>query len=131
MMPMPAETLRQSTAQISQNCGGLVGVLEVDVAGRDHRLGVGGRRPARWLPARRRQPIAERAAHHEHEIDHAHGHEGLPDADDRSGVAKCSIRMVASGLPIMAPPPNPMIAMPVAMPRRSGNHLIRVETGEM
>src|SRR5499427_6067410 len=24
-----------------------------------------------------------------------------------------------------------MIAMPVAMPRRSGNHLIRVETGEM
>ncbi len=47
------------------------------------------------------------------------------------GVAKYFIRMVASGLPIMAPPPKPMIAMPVAMPRRSGNHLIRVETGEM
>ncbi len=29
----------------------------------------------------------------------------------------------------MAPPPKPMIAMPVAMPRRSGNHLINVETG--
>jgi len=30
-----------------------------------------------------------------------------------------------------APPPNPIIAMPVAMPGRSGNHLISVETGEM
>src|SRR6516225_9435834 len=39
--------------------------------------------------------------------------------------------MVASGEPIIAPPPKPMIAMPVAMPRRSGNHLIRVDTGEM
>ncbi len=37
----------------------------------------------------------------------------------------------ASGAPIIAPPPKPMIAMPVAMPRRSGNHLMRVETGEM
>ncbi len=47
------------------------------------------------------------------------------------GVRKMFIRMSASGAPIMAPPPKPMIAMPVAMPRRSGNHLIRVETGEM
>ena len=47
------------------------------------------------------------------------------------GVAKWFISMVASGEPIMAPPPKPMMAMPVAMPRRSGNHLIRVETGEM
>ena len=30
-----------------------------------------------------------------------------------------------------APPPNPMIAIPVASPGRSGNHLISVETGEM
>ena len=30
-----------------------------------------------------------------------------------------------------APPPKPMIARPVAMPGRSGNHLISVETGEM
>ena len=41
------------------------------------------------------------------------------------------IRMSASGEPIMAPPPKPMMAMPVAMPRRSGNHLTRVETGEI
>src|SRR5690242_17076969 len=47
------------------------------------------------------------------------------------GVAKRFIRKSASGLPIIAPPPNPMIASPVAMPRRSGNHLINVDTGEM
>ena len=47
------------------------------------------------------------------------------------GLAKYFIRPSAKGAPIMAPPPKPMMAMPVAMPRRSGNHLIRVETGEM
>ncbi|MBS1226576.1 MAG: hypothetical protein H6R32_510 [Candidatus Aminicenantes bacterium] len=31
----------------------------------------------------------------------------------------------------MAPPPKPMMAMPVAMPRLSGNHLISVDTGDM
>ena len=30
-----------------------------------------------------------------------------------------------------APPPKPMIAMPVAIPRRSGNHFTSVLTGEM
>ena len=30
-----------------------------------------------------------------------------------------------------APPPKPMMAMPVAMPRRSGNHFTSVLTGEM
>jgi hypothetical protein len=47
------------------------------------------------------------------------------------GVANRFMRRLASGAPIIAPPPKPMIAMPVAMPRRSGNHLMRVETGEM
>lgn len=44
---------------------------------------------------------------------------------------KWFIRMSASGAPIMAPPPKPMMAMPVAMPRRSGNHLMSVDTGEI
>jgi hypothetical protein len=39
--------------------------------------------------------------------------------------------MLASGAPIIAPPPKPMMAMPVAMPRRSGNHFTSVDTGEM
>jgi len=47
------------------------------------------------------------------------------------GDLKKFIRLFASGEPIIAPPPKPAIAMPVAMPRRSGNHLISVETGEM
>src|SRR5947209_2034566 len=47
------------------------------------------------------------------------------------GVAKFFISSAASGEPIIAPPPKPMIASPVAVPRRSGNHLMSVETGEM
>jgi hypothetical protein len=47
------------------------------------------------------------------------------------GPAKAPMSEVASGDPIMAPPPNPMIASPVAMPGRSTNHLMSVETGEM
>lgn len=35
------------------------------------------------------------------------------------------------GEAINAPPPKPMMAKPVAMPGRSGNHFINVETGEM
>ena len=40
-------------------------------------------------------------------------------------------RGMATGMAIMGFGGGAMIAMPVAMPRRSGNHLIRVETGEM
>ena len=48
-----------------------------------------------------------------------------------TSVAKYFISLSAIGAPITAPPPKPMMAMPVAMPRLSGNHLIKVETGEM
>src|SRR6218665_644692 len=47
------------------------------------------------------------------------------------GVAKYFIKSAAKGEPIIAPPPNPMMAMPAAMPRRSGHHLIGVDTGEI
>ena len=46
-------------------------------------------------------------------------------------VENLPISQTDSGEAMKAPPPKPMIAMPVAMPGRSGNHLIRVETGEM
>ena len=46
-------------------------------------------------------------------------------------VLNCAINIVDSGDAIMAPPPKPMIAIPVAIPGRSGNHLISVVTGEM
>jgi hypothetical protein len=48
-----------------------------------------------------------------------------------TAVVKCFISNTDSGAAMSAPPPNPMMAMPVAMPGRSGNHLISVDTGEM
>ena len=47
------------------------------------------------------------------------------------GVENLAISQTESGEAMKAPPPNPMMAMPVAMPGRSGNHLISVDTGEM
>ena len=46
-------------------------------------------------------------------------------------VPKLSSIWADQGEAISAPPPKPMMAIPVAMPGRSGNHLISVETGEM
>ena len=46
-------------------------------------------------------------------------------------VVNLLISHTDSGEAMKAPPPKPMMAMPVAMPGRSGNHLISVETGEM
>ncbi len=45
-------------------------------------------------------------------------------------LLKWFISATEAGAAIIAPPPKPMIAMPVAMPRRSGNQRISVETGE-
>ena len=47
------------------------------------------------------------------------------------GVLNLLISQTDSGEAMKAPPPKPMMAIPVAMPGRSGNHLMRVETGEM
>ena len=47
------------------------------------------------------------------------------------GVENTLMSQTERGEAIIAPPPKPMIAMPVAMPGRSGNHLISVDTGEM
>ena len=51
--PMPALTLRQSTAQISQNCGVLCASLQMNVLLRDHRVGAvrGGVQPSGRQPA--------------------------------------------------------------------------------
>jgi len=47
------------------------------------------------------------------------------------GVANCCINQTDSGEAISAAPPKPIMAMPVAMPGRSGNQVIRVLTGEI
>ena len=57
--------------------------------------------------------------------------ECLGDADMGRPWRIARISQTDSGEAMKAPPPKPMIAIPVAMPGRSGNHLISVETGEM
>ena len=65
------------------------------------------------------------------EVDDAQHDEGLGDPDMGRASRTSLISQTDSGEAMNAPPPKPMIAMPVAMPGRSGNHLISVETGEM
>ena len=86
--PIPAVTLRQSTAQSSQNCLVLIasstctsGAGGVRRARR--RTVAASRLRARRLPSRRRQPHGEHAEHHEDEIDRAHRDERLRDAGRR------------------------------------------------
>ncbi|MGY3421569.1 hypothetical protein ACVWZW_002044 [Bradyrhizobium sp. F1.13.4] len=54
-----------------------------------------------------------------------------PSTPTSVALANLLISQTEKGEAISAPPPKPMIAMPVAMPGRSGNHFISVETGEM
>ena len=55
------------------------------------------------------------------------------EAKGKAAIIPFTERMsvVERGAAIMAPPPNPMIAIPVAIPRRSGNQRMRVDTGVM
>ena len=59
--PMPAETFRQSTAQINQNCGVLCASLRATSFVVIMPLRAGRRRPARGPPVVGRDAIAERA----------------------------------------------------------------------
>ncbi len=60
---------------------GLVRIAQMHLMLGDHGLGLARRRPALRAPAGRRDAIAERADHHEHEVDRRHGEERLPHAD--------------------------------------------------
>ncbi len=82
-------------------------------------------------PPGRRKSHGEHAKQHEGEVRHPHHHERLGDTEADVALRNRSISPTASGEPIIAPPPNPMIANPVAIPGRSGNHLMSVDTGEM
>jgi len=46
-------------------------------------------------------------------------------------VLKCAISCTERGAAMRAPPPKPVMAIPVAMPGDRGTILISVETGEM
>ena len=84
--PMPADTLRQSTAQISQNCGVLCASLSA-TASRviiARALSTGGVQPSG--ASRPADAVAERAGEHEHEIADAQDRHRLPDADGIGGL---------------------------------------------
>ena len=87
MTPIPAETLRHEHRPDQPELLGLVRVTQVHLVLGDHGLGLARRRPAFRPPTGRRDPIAECADHHEHEIDRGHGEERLPYADE-VGVRK-------------------------------------------
>jgi len=53
------------------------------------------------------------------------------DTPTEAGVRKRAMSSTPKGAPTRAPLPKPMMAKPVAMPGRSGNHFTSVETGAM
>ncbi len=81
MTPIPALTFMHSTIHSSQNCGVRHAWLTCTLLRGDHRTLLSLGRPSRWPPARRRQAIAERPAHHGDEVDRAHRNEGLRHPD--------------------------------------------------
>ena len=128
---MPAVTFRHSTHPEQPELRRLDRLIDEHVVRRSSAslAAAGGDLTCR-LPARRRHAHDDDAEHHEDEIDAAQRDERLEHADVGRG-GELLISHTESGEAIIAPPPKPMIAMPVAMPGRSGNHLISVETGEM
>src|SRR5947207_217370 len=129
-IPMPAVTLKHSTTHRHQNCGVLIAFFALTFAVVIIAIpwSVFGSQPAGFQPSggtrTSSQPIDMNAAYTTPCTRNAVAtvpvvHGALPSIDDDHGDA------------ISAPPPKPMIAMPVAIPGRSGNHLISVDTGEM
>jgi len=108
---------------------GLMRVPKMHLLGHDHRLGRLGR-PAVRCPSRRRQPVAERAADHEDEIDRGHREEGLPDAD-RIRSLETVHQQIGERRTDHRPAAEAHDRHAGRHARRSGNHLIKVETGEM
>ena len=108
---MPAVTFRQSTAQISQNCGVFQASSTCTSLWVTRDLSsdrAGGVQPAGRQPAGA-DAEAEGAHRHQHEIERPHGHQGRRAGRRPAPVgpplAKNFISATAIGAPIMAPPP--------------------------
>jgi len=127
---MPAVTFKKSTAQSSQNCGVRIARAAVTLPVMTNGLRCSargerrGRQPGRGtrtentpniMNAKYSTPITTNVAATPVDV----------------GVRNLAMSSVESGDAIIAPPPNPMMAMPVAIPGRSGNQRINVVTGEM
>src|SRR3954451_12567517 len=129
-MPMPAVTLRHNTSHSSQNCGVLMALRAETLlvvislctvacdwsqpAGFQPSAGTRTRNTPMDMKSAYTTPCTAKVA-------------AMPEVV----VPKPASMAVDQGDAINAPPPKPMIAIPVAMPGRSGNHLISVDTGEM
>ena len=123
----PAVTLRQRTHQISPELRCLQRVIDKDIMRADERLRcrrrrtVGGTQPGGGTRTITAPTIINR------EVSQDHKGSATP---IWVGVDSWLISQTDNGEGTAAPPPNPMIAIPVAIPGRSGNHLINVDTGE-
>ena len=128
-MPIPAVTLKHRTTHNSQNCGVLIASLAVrsgpapcGVFGPTFRTTGGSHCVAgsrtKTIPMVMKNayttPITRKVV-----------------ARPWRSVPNHFINCDDQGEAMSAPPPNPMMAKPVAIPGRSGNHFISVETGEM
>ena len=126
---MPAVTFMKSTTHSSQNCVVRIACDALNVAPHDPARRSAGVQPAGCQPSRGTRTVSTpNIMNAKYKIPITTNVGATP-----CGAVdlKCAMSDVASGEPIIAPPPNPMIASPVAIPGRSGNHLISVDTGEM
>src|ERR1700753_2544634 len=130
-MPIPAVTLKQSTTHSSQNWGVLIALAADTLAvvtndpalcglgfqSRGVHPGAGTRTNSHPIDMNTAyvQPITRKVL-------------ATPPVVGPPHVVSS---LLVHGDAISAPPPKPMIARPVAMPGRSGNHLISVDTGEI
>ena len=127
---MPAVTLKQSTTQRNQNWGSRIAV-RADTAGPDdpaaaswEAAGAFGGRQSSAGTRISSQPMDMKTAY-------IRPITAKVPASPPEVRPKAFSRADSIGEAMSAPPPKPMMAMPVAMPGRSANHFISVETGEM
>ena len=129
-MPMPAVTFRQSTAHSSQNCGVLMASSAVTFAVVTSSCStVRGTKPSGFQPGGGTRTVIEPKTMKQKYTAPITRNASITPVE--CGVAKCRSSSLPNGAPMSAPPPKPMIAIPVAMPGRSGNHFTSVDTGEM
>lgn len=122
-MPMPAVTFMQSTTHRHQNWG-VRTALRAETCGPSKALGALSTGFSLRGTRTSRTPRSMKTAYDSPCTRNARA---IPELSEPKDSSICADQ----GEAMSAPPPKPMMAMPVAMPGRSGNHLIRVETGEM
>src|SRR5918998_5063108 len=134
-IPMPAVTLKHSTTHSSQNCGVLIAFRAETLPSliSEPTGSAVGRHPVGFQSS-----AGTRMSSHPSDMNTAYPTQwsrtamAIPPASGFTPVAPKAVSIeVDYGAAIIAPPPKPMMAIPVARPGRSGNHLINVDTGDV